>query len=460
MLSTDKANLAAAQAIDDVKKSFDDNGKAIAGNTEKALKNRVAVGDAAKAAAEAAQAKYEETGSIVEANKTYDSYVGQLRKALTAAGLNKHQVDQLLGSYAKMPPSVATKVSAPGADKAKQQMADAWAQAKGFDGTYKAVLTVSGDKTVNQKLADLLVKQRALATGLGLPSAAAAVQKDLDRNRQRGYHSGGWTGPGGKYDEAGVVHADEFVIKKESRRKIEARAPGMLEEMNATGQLPGYAGGGAVMKFPTNVSKTDIPSWSDVASKVGGNFGNWPSSPGAQRGDSGVWRKILALVKASGIPYEFGNAYRPGDPLWHGSGRAIDFMGYNQDRLANFFLARQSQVLELIHRTKSRDYGITRGHYNAMPHQWPLHRNHLHIAMKNGGTITEPVTGVGASGRTYSFGENYQPERVSPMWQNTGSGGGNELTLNVNFSGPVGSQSELRSWLVGAIDDIKRRGQM
>jgi TP901 family phage tail tape measure protein len=349
---------------------------------------------------------------------------GQFKNAKTAA-------DAYDGKY-------EAKASAPGAVTAKQQMADAWAQAKGFEGNYQAKLTLYGDKTVDSKLADLLIKQRALATGLSYSSARSAVQKDLDRNRQKGYHAGGWTGPGSKYEPAGVVHADEFVIRKESRRKIEAQSPGMLEEMNATGQVPGYVLGGRVAwTFPTNVSKTEIPSWDAVASKVGGNFGNWPSSPGAQRGDSGVWRKILALVKASGIPYEFGNAYRPGDPLWHGSGRAIDFMGYNQDRLANFFLARQSQVLELIHRTKSRDYGITRGHYNAMPHQWPLHRNHLHIAMKNGGTITEPVMGVGASGRTYSFGENYQSERVIPNWHAGGGGGAAGNTTVINLTVPI-----------------------
>jgi hypothetical protein len=120
---------------------------------------------------------------------------------------------------------------------------------------------------------------------------------------------------------------------------------------------------------------------------AGPGFLPWPSSPGAQRGDSGVWHSILNLVRASGIPYTFGNAYRPGDPLWHGSGRAVDFMGYNQDALAQFFMARQSQVLELIHRTNTRDYGITRGRIRAFPTQWPLHRNHLHIAMDQGGYL-------------------------------------------------------------------------
>jgi hypothetical protein len=222
--------------------------------------------------------------------------------------------------------------------------------------------------------------------------------------------------------------------------------------MNATGQVPGYAGGGRVTwPYPTTAGMTRIPSADEALGVVGGNFGNWPSSPSAQRGDSGVWHKIMALVKASGIPYEFGNAYRPGDPKWHGSGRAIDFMGYNQDRLAQFFMSRQSQVLELIHRTKSRDYGLTRGHYNAMPTQWPLHRNHLHVA--------EPIMGVGASGRTYSFGENYQPERVMPNWQPAGSGGAGVSTtihLNVNLAAGANPREagrqiaeQLQTYLVG-----------
>jgi hypothetical protein len=50
------------------------------------------------------------------------------------------------------------------------------------------------------------------------------------------------------------------------------------------------------------------------------------------------------------------------------------------------------------------------------------HRNHIHIAMAAGGTINEPIAGVGASGRTYSFGENWQGERlgVTPNWQPAG----------------------------------------
>lgn len=52
------------------------------------------------------------------------------------------------------------------------------------------------------------------------------------------FAEGGYTGPGPKYKPAGVVHADEFVVRKAARQRIERQAPGLLREMNRTGQLP------------------------------------------------------------------------------------------------------------------------------------------------------------------------------------------------------------------------------
>lgn len=127
---------------------------------------------------------------------------------------------------------------------------------------------------------------------------------------------------------------------------------------------------------------------------VGGNFGPgpgfgaWPSSPSAQRGDSGVWRSVVAMLKRTGpLSGSFGNGYRPGDPKWHGSGRAVDWMGYNQDALATYLT--RVRPLELIHRTNKRDYAYTRGRNrgsfnNAL---MQAHRNHIHIAMRDGGML-------------------------------------------------------------------------
>jgi hypothetical protein len=354
-----------------------------------------------------------------------------MRDAFKAAGLTKSQINAVAAEFR-----------------------NAKRDGDRYSKKYQANVTISGQVKVDSELARLLAVQAALRSGN--PLTAGVVNKAMrdvlgpQINRAKG---GPINGPGTETsdDIPAMLSKNEWVIQAKSARKI-GRAG--MEYLNKYGELPvGLAGGGQVgMPFPTTARMTRIPSLAEVKSKVAlpmGSFGKWPSSPGAQRGDSGVWRKILALVKASGIPYKFGNAYRPGDPLWHGSGRAIDFMGYNQNRLANFFMARQSKVLELIHRTKTRDYGITRGHYNAMPHQWPLHRNHLHIAMAGGGVINEPVMGVGKSGRSYSFGEN-GPETVTP-----GVGGRN--TYNINIAVPVGAHpAEVGRQTVNAIQAFER----
>lgn len=79
-----------------------------------------------------------------------------------------------------------------------------------------------------------------------------------------GFAGGGWTGPGSRNQAAGVVHADEYVVKKAARRRLEKNRPGALDYMNRTGMWPdggrvfrraarrareGYAKGGRV--YPT-----------------------------------------------------------------------------------------------------------------------------------------------------------------------------------------------------------------
>jgi tape measure domain-containing protein len=79
----------------------------------------------------------------------------------------------------------------------------------------------------------------------------------------KGFSSGGWTGNGSKYTPAGIVHADEFVIQKSSRRRIERQTPGALDYMNKTGRLPelgGYANGGAVWSNLWRINKEKFPN--------------------------------------------------------------------------------------------------------------------------------------------------------------------------------------------------------
>lgn len=67
-----------------------------------------------------------------------------------------------------------------------------------------------------------------------------------------GFAAGGWTGPGSKYQPAGIVHADEFVTRKEVVRQ--PGALGFLDLFNRVGMRAlelfrnGYAAGGLVQQ--------------------------------------------------------------------------------------------------------------------------------------------------------------------------------------------------------------------
>jgi phage-related minor tail protein len=57
-----------------------------------------------------------------------------------------------------------------------------------------------------------------------------------------GYAGGGYTGDGGKYEPAGIVHKGEYVVQADQVRK-----PGMLAALSAINNgLPGFAQGGLV----------------------------------------------------------------------------------------------------------------------------------------------------------------------------------------------------------------------
>ena len=61
------------------------------------------------------------------------------------------------------------------------------------------------------------------------------------------FATGGYTGPGSKYTPAGIVHADEYVIRKESQNDLRRNAPGFLDSLNKYGaKALGYASGGLV----------------------------------------------------------------------------------------------------------------------------------------------------------------------------------------------------------------------
>lgn len=68
------------------------------------------------------------------------------------------------------------------------------------------------------------------------------------------YAEGGFTGPGGKHDPAGIVHRGEFVMTAEATRRLGVRN---LEAMNRS--LPGFARGGLVGRVSDTIAASRMP---------------------------------------------------------------------------------------------------------------------------------------------------------------------------------------------------------
>lgn len=82
-----------------------------------------------------------------------------------------------------------------------------------------------------------------VADTLGLPENFRLPKVDKIKE----FATGGYTGPGTKYQEAGTVHAGEYVIRKEATSRLR-RTIGMdgLDHLNQYGTFPGFAKGGFV----------------------------------------------------------------------------------------------------------------------------------------------------------------------------------------------------------------------
>ena len=108
------------------------------------------------------------------------------------------------------------------------------AAAQGAIATLKAQLDSLQDKTVN------VTVNTTSASGVDAASALPSTA---------GFAAGGYTGPGGKWEPAGIVHAGEYVLRQEVVRQRGALE--FLSRFNRVGlaALQGYASGGLVSRL-------------------------------------------------------------------------------------------------------------------------------------------------------------------------------------------------------------------
>lgn len=103
MLNSRSAARDAEQAVDDLTDALNASNGSLDITTELGRNAEAAVDDLALAAAEAAQATYDQTGSVEAAKATYDNYIGQLRQILINSGMAEEEVDALIQRVAAMP---------------------------------------------------------------------------------------------------------------------------------------------------------------------------------------------------------------------------------------------------------------------------------------------------------------------------------------------------------------------
>lgn len=172
----------------------------------------------------------------------------------------------------------ATEAQAKGAEQAKMlndlqaQLDDMQKKARSIEVKADISAAESSVKGLKAQLDELKDKTVTVTVNtVGSPAALAAGKANAaaEATNPTGFASGGYTGAGSKYQPAGIVHAEEFVHRREVVRQPGALA--FLEDFNRRGMaaLRGYADGGLVGRiFSPSLSAPNGDSVSGTRSVV------------------------------------------------------------------------------------------------------------------------------------------------------------------------------------------------
>lgn len=432
-MTADRAALKLAESTKDLTAELLDGRRTLKLNSEEGRKNRSAVLDQIDAIDDMRKARLDHGESMDEASRKYERDIDGLKRTMRQAGFNKKEIDRLVDSYRDIPGRVKTDVS------------------------------ITGNGAVEGKLSRLAAYQEALKKGVPVKFHGPV------RGSDGRYYAGGGPvrGPGtGTSDDipAWLSNGEHVWTAGEVAALGGQQAMTVLRAAVRGGksveigdEAPGYARGGAVgWPYPVTARGTRIPSREEARDAV------IPDAPlGGATGE--FMRRMLEARFGVGMI----SGPRPGartlsgNASYHGASpyRAVDFpplLAMAKYMYENY----RSQLREAI--TPFQQYNV----HNGRSHRytgavWNQHNfaggnAHNHFAMAQGGVIREPVFGLGASGATYSFGENYQPERVVPM---SGAGGGGATTVNVTVNAPVGSSPrEIGRQVADVLDSYCRGG--
>jgi hypothetical protein len=198
---------------------------------------------------------------------------------------------------------------------------------------------------------------------------------------------------------------------------------------------------GAVLGTYTMPVDVDPARRGDLEKILSQNLGVGEAGSGAV---SGAWGSIWQYVKARVPQARINSTYRPGDPGYHGRGKAIDFgFGSGPGGVGSAGLALINRILhdgigknlaELIYDGIGDDRpDLKNGRpltYNAATRA--EHRNHVHAAVYDqGGVLAPGMTGVNRSGKPEAVFNNDQ----WAVLQSIADGGGLAVDVRVLLDG-------------------------
>jgi hypothetical protein len=231
------------------------------------------------------------TGPALDA---INGYITDLEKTTTSTSVTSDKLTNLGLTVDNLPPGHFIKIEAPTADQMKNLSDLKYMTLTLPDGrVIVSANTQPAIDEINSMIADY--RSQVINLRANMPALNAGTSQ-----RMGTYATGGYTGHGGKYTPAGIVHAGEFVFPQEAVSKLGVGFLGSLAG------LPGYSSGGYAPAEMMQVGKINPAVHMDT-SGIGSQFAAMIKSAQAAQAalavGSGVerWRSTVdAVLRALG----------------------------------------------------------------------------------------------------------------------------------------------------------------
>lgn len=416
-------------AIDDATSSVRENGKTLDLGSAKGRANNEVLTRLAGAARDQSSATLEMTGSSDKATKALERGRQKFIEIAQKMGASKAEAKRLADEFGLMPGQVQSAENS----------------IKSFGKNANSSLKGINNRNVN---VGVYIKANERLSGLnGYNTGSGRADGGLVRRDMGGIIPGPYIGPRADnvlgVDAYGTpfvrVNPREFITRVASTEAMMRRRPGVLEYINAYGDLPpeylgmrGFATGGRV------TLKTKTPSEEEIEREVNASFARLmkaygpslakqmmaSSMGGGTLGGVGMgWRAQWNWAKANIPGVVLTSAVRTGNPeSYHDKGRAIDLVG-GPGLMGIFNAIRRaydpSKVAGLYYSPAGRNQVRFGKVMDTPPHIKSGHYDHVHWQMADGGLVPAKASlydegGFLRPGATLAVNKTGSPEMVLP----------------------------------------------